>query len=87
MDLTVDYIVFVYLGVFAFVVLLVTFCLTWWCLKGNTKRSKVHVESIGMVEEMAKMFKCLIVERVGYRDTDDPTPVVWSCSCDLQIYN
>ena len=90
MDLTVDPTIFIYLGIFTFVALIVSFCLSYWCLKGAEIRKLSKTGNTNLVKEVAvkmvEMFKCCFVLSFGYRESD-PVPTVWSCSCDVQIYS
>ena len=86
MVLVVDHAIFIYLGIFTVMALIVSFCLSYWCLKGKEMRNITKMEKIGMLKEMVEVFKCCIVHSVGYSEKE-PSPMVWTCSCDLQIYS
>ena len=71
MDLTIDPDIFIYLGVLTVLVLIVSFCLSYWCLKGKEMGDVNKMEMAGMVKEMVEkrveMFRCCFVLSVGYR--------------------
>ena len=87
MDLIIEHDIFIYLGVLTVLVLIVSFCLSYWRLKG---KEMGDLKKIGMVKEMVEkmmeIFKCCFVLRVGFRERESE-PEVWTCSCDIQIYS
>ena len=94
MDLTLQADIFIYLGVFTTIALILAFCLAYCCLKGSKNKKISEPGSTLLVVEMVKemgermveMARCCFDISIGYRDRE-PSPRVWTCSCDIQIYS
>ena len=83
MNLTIEHNIFIYFGVMTVLVLIVSFCLSYWCLKGKEKGDLKKIGVVKeMVEKMMEMFKCCFVLNVGYRLRESEQKVR-TCSCDI----
>ena len=82
--------IFIYLGAFAALALILAFCLSYCCLKDSEDKDIFDNKALKLVaavmKEMVKITRCCLMINKEDREIED-SPVIWTCSCDIQIYS